>query len=296
MAGPSRQALRSGARAGFAAVVLALLLALVAVASRAGIPWHSSPRAAPSPGAGRPSAGGATIVLAIALAAAAVAGLLRVRARLRHDRDPDAEAEARDAPWYDRVLVNALAVCLVAALVAAVLAFSHGGGARQQERRARADRSQSPARAPAATRPDYARWLPLAAGGALVLAGLGASALRRRERERPAPPSPGAVGAIVGRAIADLRFEPDPRRAVIAAYARMERGMSAVGLARDPADTSLEYLRRLLLAARADADAVRTLTRLFEGAKFGREQVDECARERAVAALATIQRDLERPA
>lgn len=85
-----------------------------------------------------------------------------------------------------------------------------------------------------------------------------------------------------------LRREPDPRRAIIAAYAAMEHAMARAGLRRQPWESPLEYLRRMLAAAMADAEDVRTLTRLFEVAKFSQHGIDEAMRSRAISALDRI--------
>ena len=69
------------------------------------------------------------------------------------------------------------------------------------------------------------------------------------------------LAATVDDAFAELDAEPDPRRAVIAAYARMERALAAHGLARHPFEAPLEYLARIAPslvgseAARLRADA-----------------------------------------
>ena len=54
------------------------------------------------------------------------------------------------------------------------------------------------------------------------------------------------AAAAVDESLDDLRAEPDPRRAVIAAYARLERVLAAHGLPRKPAEAPLEYLGRML--------------------------------------------------
>ena len=51
-----------------------------------------------------------------------------------------------------------------------------------------------------------------------------------------------AVAQAVDESLDDLRAEPDPRRAVIATYARLERVLAAHGLPRKPAEAPLEYL------------------------------------------------------
>ena len=53
------------------------------------------------------------------------------------------------------------------------------------------------------------------------------------------------LAASISVAIDDLEAEPDARRAVIAAYARMEGALARHGLQRRPSQTPLEYLRQV---------------------------------------------------
>ena len=52
------------------------------------------------------------------------------------------------------------------------------------------------------------------------------------------------AAAIIDDTLEDLRSETDPRRAVVAAYARMERVLAVHGLPRDRAEAPAEYLER----------------------------------------------------
>lgn len=99
--------------------------------------------------------------------------------------------------------------------------------------------------------------------------------------------------ASIGDAIDDLEAEPDPRRAVIAAYARMEGVLARNGLRRRPSETPLEYLRRILLGLSVRGDSVTRLTRLFEQAKFSRREIDLSMKLDAIAALRAIRDDLQ---
>ena len=101
-----------------------------------------------------------------------------------------------------------------------------------------------------------------------------------------------AFAALVDDSLEDLRAEPDPRRAVIAAYARMERGLGASGLVRAPAETPLEYLARVLADRRVSPGAASRLTALFERAKFSDHPVAEGAKQDAIAALVAIRDEL----
>ena len=94
-------------------------------------------------------------------------------------------------------------------------------------------------------------------------------------------------------AIDDLEAEPDARRAVIAAYARMEAVLARNGLRRRPSETPVEYLRRILLGLTARGEAVSRLTWLFEQAKFSRHDIDAAMKQDAIGALREIRDDLQ---
>lgn len=100
------------------------------------------------------------------------------------------------------------------------------------------------------------------------------------------------VTASIDDAIDDLEAEPDPRRAVIAAYARMENALRRSGLARAASETPLEYLRRILLGLGSRADAVTRLTDLFEQAKFSTHRIDAAMKDEAIGALRAIRADV----
>ncbi len=125
----------------------------------------------------------------------------------------------------------------------------------------------------------------------------------RRRKRRSAVPLDAAsavaedLAAELSDAIDDLEAEPDARRAVIAAYARMEGVLARHGLRRLPSETPFEYLRRILLGLTSHADAVKRLTSLFEQAKFSRHEIDSAMKQDAIGALREIRDDLrEAPA
>jgi hypothetical protein len=101
------------------------------------------------------------------------------------------------------------------------------------------------------------------------------------------------LAASMTDALDDLAAEPDARRAVIAAYARMERAFARHGLQRKASETPVEYLRRILLGLTSRTDAVRRLTDLFEQAKFSRHEIDSSMKQDAIDALRTIRDDLQ---
>jgi hypothetical protein len=92
--------------------------------------------------------------------------------------------------------------------------------------------------------------------------------------------------------IEDLRRERDARRAVIAAYANMERVLTSHGFERHRAEAPLEYLARILAGLDVRESAVRLLTQLFEYAKFSPHQIDSAMKEEAISALEAVRDDL----
>jgi hypothetical protein len=137
----------------------------------------------------------------------------------------------------------------------------------------------------------------------IALVGLGGTGAalyvqhRRRRRRRAVPLDAAStvaedLAAEMSDAIDDLEAEPDARRAVIAAYARMEGVLARHGLRRLPSETPLEYLRRVLLGLTGRADAVKRLTSLFEQAKFSRHEIDSSMKFEAIGALREIRDDL----
>ncbi len=95
-------------------------------------------------------------------------------------------------------------------------------------------------------------WIPIAVVLGLALLAVVAYFVADRRRRGPARTDEelaGELAAVLDDTLDDLRAEADPRRAVIAAYARLEQVLGANGLARRPAETPEEYLARILAAA-----------------------------------------------
>jgi hypothetical protein len=137
-------------------------------------------------------------------------------------------------------------------------------------------------------------WMPVIVVGSLTVAVLTAIAfafVRSRETARPRR----AVEALVlalEQTLEDLRAEPDPRRAVIAAYSQMEHALGRAGLAREPSEAPREYLYRVLPGVGAGAASVERLTALFERAKFSPHAIDGAMKEEAIAALESLRDEL----
>ena len=123
---------------------------------------------------------------------------------------------------------------------------------------------------------------------ALVLAGAiaGIVFLLARVKGEVAPPVPeDPLVEVLEGGMDDLRRISDPRRAVIACYARMERLMISSGIPRLPTDTPTEFLTRILQRRSISAARASQLTTLFERAKFSPHRIDEQMRQDALSAL-----------
>ncbi|MBI2782250.1 MAG: DUF4129 domain-containing protein [Chloroflexi bacterium] len=112
--------------------------------------------------------------------------------------------------------------------------------------------------------------------------------LDRRFAMEGGVPDRTAAAIAVDVSLDALRREPDPRRAVIAAYAAMERALSGAGLGRHRSEAPMEYVRRVLTEQTRAPEEVRTVTGLFQVAKFSQHPVDEGMRRSAIAALERI--------
>jgi Domain of unknown function (DUF4129) len=140
-------------------------------------------------------------------------------------------------------------------------------------------------------------WLPaivmlsVAVVGAVVVAYI---MFRKPPKRQPTQAELAAqLSAVLDDSLDDLRGELDPRKAVIATYARMERTLAGAGLPRSPAETPLEYLGRVLRELlHTSADAVARLTALFERAKFSPHEINPGMKNDAIDALVTVRDEL----
>ena len=105
-----------------------------------------------------------------------------------------------------------------------------------------------------------------------------------------------ALSLALDESLDDLRNDPDLRRAIVAAYARMEAALAHAGLPRRPAEAPFEYLERALTTLDTSAGSVRRLTALFEWAKFSHHEPDPAMRDEAVDALVAVRDELRAPA
>jgi hypothetical protein len=139
-------------------------------------------------------------------------------------------------------------------------------------------------------------YLPIAlatAAGIAVLGFIGVRSVRRSRGELvPQYILEREFESLLDDTLDDLYATKDPRAAIIAAYARMEKLFAARGFAREPAETSMEYLGRCVGELRASGAALGRLTGLFQRAKFSTHEVDATMRNEAIVALTQVRDEL----
>jgi propanediol dehydratase large subunit len=103
-----------------------------------------------------------------------------------------------------------------------------------------------------------------------------------------APDLSAALADVIDDTLDDLRAELDARRAVIAAYARLEHVLAAYGAPRHASEAPQEYLERVLVDLEVPRAAVSRLTALFTRAKFSHHEVVATMKDEAIEALETV--------
>ena len=143
--------------------------------------------------------------------------------------------------------------------------------------------------------PEFAVW-PVAGIVLLAAIALGAWWLAVRGKRSAlgsTDPTPReALADVLAATLDDLRAERDPRRAVIGAYARMERSLAAAGLPRGDAEAPEEYLERVLAEAAVSQRAAGRLTALFAWARFSGHDVRPEMKDEAIETLVALQDEL----
>jgi Domain of unknown function (DUF4129) len=210
------------------------------------------------------------------------------------------EAPGKPRDFFQRHMILTLAVFVLWAMLGTILAREHllphlhlPAQKGQLSPTTPASRGRS---ATEASRPIKLRWDEIAIVLAVLFVVAGTYGVLRSRRTprlfkrwREAPDS---LTAALDESIDDLRTDPDLRRAIIAAYARMEAALAVAGTPRRPSEAPLEYLERALLALDASADSVRTLTDLFEWARFSHHEPEPSMRDDAVDALVAVRDEL----
>jgi hypothetical protein len=292
--GPERRRLLAVAAS---AVAVVALLALVAVASRGDGPLDSSTTSGHSPSTRFLDSVSSLLVVAILATMAYALWLVWLARPSYRGRQPK-----KPASLLPSLITLAIFTAL---LLAASLLRRDGQVAERPASQEPADGggfvgsgietavdSQEPSRLP------EFQWAPVLVVAGLLVGAWIAFAIRRRRRLHRAPTSHveliQELELVLDEALDDLRAEPDPRRAVVAAYARTERALAAHGLPRQPFEAPRELLARVTpeLADQAVVRALTTLTELYEQAKFSSHTIDRTMKDEAIAALVSIREEL----
>jgi len=197
----------------------------------------------------------------------------------------------------NRALVGIILFALVAAGIAHFSELRKKGSSslgNQVGKNAKALKGAHELKAGAHT-PEF-KWLPVfiaTAAGLAVLGFVGVRSMRRARRGLlEAAELEQAFEELVEDTLADLYAETDARKAIIAAYARVERLFALFGSPRHRSEAPVEYLERVLPELRASGAALRRLTALFEWAKFSAHGVDRPMRDEAIGALVEVRDEL----
>jgi hypothetical protein len=231
--------------------------------------------------------------LALLLAGAVLVGLAALVVLLRpgiarEDEDPVFAPQPPQIHWMWKLLAVVVPLALGAALVlAAILGTSHQRPAVPQLLRGPGGTHRAPATSVGDrfTLPAWVPWTMLGIAVTATLVGCLIWLRRNRARSRRDAGEPLPARAAVQSAIGALETTAEPRAAVVAAYAAMERIFDEYGMGRSSAEAPREYLRRVLAATGAVRTEAGTLTALFEEARFSTHPVKESSRQRALAAL-----------
>ena len=218
---------------------------------------------------------------------------------LTHNPNPN---QRRPGRFHNLVALLYFGACALIAWGISSSGFERRLQHSAQQHGGKSGKSLQPAQGsgtPGSARNAQVRWDEVAVALAL-LAAAGVAAFTARNRRRL--PALGfrstqreSLAATLDESLDDLRAEPDLRKAIVAAYARMERALAAAGLPRRPAEAPLEYVERALLELEASADAARRLTDLFEWAKFSQHEPGPEMRDEAIDALVAVRDELRQP-
>src|SRR6476646_10686422 len=226
------------ARLAIVAVALLALLAVVAFASRSGL-GHES-QAKPTPGYVDYAFTAFLIVFVLAIPVAAYGFLMQAR-----------EGTVQHKSFRSRVIQNALTMLFFLHHAVIVIYIKrHHGKLFQVDTSGLKKASDAVKSRPKHVRANYEpqfEWTVFWIAMVGVLGGVVALIVAHRRRKRRTLVPLGRTADVaeelavsMSDAIEDLEAEPDARRAVLAAYARMEAVLARNGLRRLPSETPLE--------------------------------------------------------
>jgi len=278
--------------AGLAAVLVALL-AVVAIAARGGHPGTSGHVATrPVPNSVQDSFTTLLALVYVVMIVAIVVGIFKYK-----DRWSDPHSN-----WLKNFVLELILIAIAGWFAYWLMTHTNlrEQAKKVQQAQARSGNNQQQVRhvptSPPARTAHFEWPLVVGIGGLVLLGGVWMYVRSRRElaalsRDRGLESD---MVSAIETTLDDLRSERDARRAVIAAYAQMERTLARHGLARHRSEAPLEYLAKILRGLHVRESAVVSLTRLFEYAKFSGHEVGPVMKEDAIEALIAIRDDLQR--
>jgi hypothetical protein len=217
-------------------------------------------------------------------------------ARPERKKNPDTEPPRPPFPWWAKTLAVLVAIAVM--VTPFVVLFS------KKSRKAITAPGQltRPGVAPPGVAGRLAShpstpW-PIIAGMVIAVAVVVAMTVwsrRRRYAGRLREPSPrlGRLLDSLAAGHAALTSSADPRAAIIACYAAMERGFAAAGSAAADADTPAEVLARAASAGIIRSGSPEVLTGLFRRARYSAEPMTSADSGAAASALTQMRADLE---
>jgi hypothetical protein len=266
------------------ALVTIVGLGLVALASRPASPWGAA--SIDWPDAGDLSLPGRGVAIAL-LAVAAGAGLAAIAVLMAYARVKSG------VPRRRRSIVS-YAIYVAGVGLALLFAFKSRDDPRQSDpSRLQIEQPQpKPKLIPLVheSGPSTVQWLAIGGFLAVTLALVVLAVIVRRRARLPVleEESEDEPAAQAGDDLDALRRERDPRKAVIAAYAAMERTLAGRGLTRRPSEAPLEYLARAREPLGGAAPEARRLTDLFLRAKYGARAIDAAMKDAALRDLVSL--------
>ena len=129
----------------------------------------------------------------------------------------------------------------------------------------------------------------------VVVGAVALLAASRRSKPEPRPvalPRDELLTVSLDELLSTLRAEPDPRRAVLLAYAGLEHALAQGGLARSETQTAQEFLGIVSRHLSLSQTALIDLTALCDLALFSVHTIDSPMRDRAIDGLVRVRNEL----
>ena len=121
---------------------------------------------------------------------------------------------------------------------------------------------------------------------------LGGARSRRRARFGSLPEMSGDNAGVEVDAARTALSSGQPRNAIVACWMRLESDIAAAGWPRSDAETSAEYVERVVAHASVEPSAISGLAALYREARFSDHALVEADRDDALAALSQVEASL----